>query len=228
MGEFSVFKDLTGNVYGRLTVVKQEGWKIQTNGKRRPLWLCKCECGNEKLICGNLGRNTHSCGCIRAEKAAERAYKHGYNAEPIYKSYLTMKQRCSNPKDQSYENYGGRGIRVCDRWLEDEGQGFINFLEDMGERPSDKHSLDRIDNDKGYSPVNCRWAERGTQGYNQRKSNSNTSGKTGVYLIKKTQTWKAMIGFKGKEITLGYSKDLDVAIALRLAGELEYYGVNKP
>lgn len=227
MGEFSVFKDLTGNIYGRLTVIKQEGWKLQTNGKRRPTWLCKCECGNEKVICGNLGRSTNSCGCLHSEKAAERVYKHGYQDEPIYQSFNMMKQRCVNPKNPAYVNYGARGITVCDRWLEPDGKGFLNFLEDMGERPEGT-SLDRVNNDKGYSKENCRWVGRGTQGFNQRKSSLNTSGKTGVHLIKKTKTWKASIGFQGKEITLGYSKDLDVAIALRVAAELKYYGVTKP
>ncbi|MFO0452772.1 MAG: hypothetical protein ACK52I_29640 [Pseudomonadota bacterium] len=96
-----------------------------------------------------------------------------------------MKSRCSNPKNNSYPNYGGRGIKVCDRWLEPDGRGYMNFLEDMGRRPSTKHSIDRIDVNGDYCPENCRWATDAEQAKNKR----NTTYITGFGETKDLYSW---------------------------------------
>lgn len=95
-------------------------------------------------------------------------YNHGLSKTKLYDIWVQMKMRCYTPNNKGYKNYGGRGITVCDRWLEPEGKGFLNFLEDMGERPEGM-SLERKDNDLGYSPENCIWDTRGNQCINRRK-----------------------------------------------------------
>lgn len=151
--------DLTGQRFGRLTAIKYA---------KRGRWLCKCECGNQKLVrTEGLRRGTsRSCGCLANELLSKRTRTHGRSKTPMWHVWLSMRQRCENPKHQAYENYGGRGIKVCDRW----SSSFENFVEDMGERPSDKHSIDRINNDGNYEPGNCRWVERIEQEHNKRSN----------------------------------------------------------
>jgi hypothetical protein len=107
---------------------------------------------------------TQSCGCLRNEVTVQRSTKHGHTGTSIYWTWGDMVGRCTNPKHKRYADYGGRGITVCDRWRD-----FANFLADMGERPPGME-LDRIDNDRGYEPGNCRWADRSTQAKNRRPS----------------------------------------------------------
>lgn len=152
--------DLTGQRFGRLVVQ----CKCPEKGKRGEiLWYCLCDCGGESVSRANglKSGNSSSCGCLRVEATKT----HGMTKTRTFKSWESMKQRCNNPKAPSYSSYGGRGIRVCDRWLEN----FSFFFEDMGERPEGK-TLDRVDVNGDYTPENCRWASASEQQRNKTTS----------------------------------------------------------
>ncbi len=159
-----VKKDWTGFEFGRLIVIAEAGSFQSQHGRRKLIyWLCKCRCGKEfKLVSHRVGI-TQSCGCLHNETTARINYKHGqanYKDGREYSSWQKIKARCYNLKNNRYHRYGGRGIRVCDRWL----KSFENFLEDMGKMPSDnRYTIDRINNDGNYEPGNCRWATYKTQ-----------------------------------------------------------------
>lgn len=156
--------DLTGKIFGRLTVLSLE---IERTKHKQKVYKCICTCGNLKKIPSQslTSGHTKSCGCLQVENMST----HGKTKTPEFKTWTSMISRCSSKTHKSYFRYGGRGITVCERWI---GKtGFLNFLEDIGERPTPKHSLDRIDNNKGYSAENCRWADTTTQARNKRNNN---------------------------------------------------------
>lgn len=151
--------DFAGQRFGRLLVISKSSTPYK--------WRCKCDCGNKKEIniYSLLNRATKSCGCISIEKAKERA-THGKSRTSEHNIWKTIKQRCYNKNLDSYKRYGARGIKMCARWR----NSFPYFLEDMGNRPSLKHSIERIDNNKGYYKSNCRWATMKDQCANRRNS----------------------------------------------------------
>lgn len=146
-----------GERHGRLAVRVE-----RTPGQ--PVIQATCDCGAEVTIrIGEWGK-TKSCGCYRREVTIARSTRHGQANTPVYMAWADMVHRCSNPDHKRWPDYGGRGITVCERWRD-----FANFYADMGERPSGL-TLDRIDNERGYEPSNCRWASRSTQSKNRRPS----------------------------------------------------------
>lgn len=151
-------KDKSGNRYGKLTVIGNPKRNHDTT-----YLLCKCDCGTEKYIrAENLGRTTNSCGCIRSQIMHDRQFKHGQDGTPTYRCWVSMRFRCSNPNHHRWKDYGGRGIRVCERW-----ESFENFYADMGNRP-DGYSIERINVNGNYEPSNCKWIPLADQSKNRR------------------------------------------------------------
>ena len=161
--------DLTNKRFGRLVVIAEAPRK----SKRRRLWLCRCDCGSEKVASqDNLGKRIFSCGCFHKERIRASNGTHLRTNTVEYATWERMKNRCYNTNSPDYEDYGGRGITVCERWR----TSFENFFADMGLRPSTNHSLDRYPNNDGnYEPGNCRWATRSQQARNRRAPRKKTA-----------------------------------------------------
>jgi hypothetical protein len=163
----SRLKDHAGHRFGRLTALRRDF----DNSKNGTYWICQCDCGTVKSVPGsNLVKGlANSCGCLQRERAAKAATTHGFapskNKPSEYTTWRSMRNRCELPKCVAYKDYGGRGIEVCERW-----KLFANFLEDMGLKPTPKHTLDRIDNDGDYCQENCRWVTREVNSRNKRNN----------------------------------------------------------
>ena len=154
------FNNMTGKRFGRLLVTGKHEVR-----NKHGYWLCRCDCNNLHWVAVTNLMNGHSksCGCLNKEITSKRSKTHGQSKTPTYSIWKGMHKRCKNPKDKNFKNYGGRGISVCPEW-----SAYEVFYRDMGERPSNKHSIDRKDNEKGYSSDNCQWATQGMQSNNSR------------------------------------------------------------
>ena len=205
------FQDLSGQTFGRWTVLNK-----YKSIKKRVRWFCQCKCGNKKFVtaaCLKDGRSK-SCGCYAKENKYKIRTTHGMKGSPEYISWQSIKTRCLNKNRKCYKNYGGRGIRVCDRWL----NSFENFYKDMGPRPSPKHSIDRIDVNGNYCPENCKWATRHQQAINHR----NNKKYIGVKIQK--NKYYSVIYKDGKSHYLGtFKTDMEAAVAYDDKCE-EFYG----
>lgn len=174
-----------GDKFGKLTADRE----ISGRYKNSKWYFCTCECGGSIILSRNDLVNTKivSCGC--ASKKTRRDEYHGMTNSSEYASWQSMKDRCTNPNSKHYKNYGARGIKVCDEWID----SFDQFYADMGKRPSRKHSLERIDNERGYEPSNCKWEIRAVQNRNKRTNR--------------------LIKWRGKEqCLLDWAKELDISI----------------
>lgn len=171
--------NLTGNVYGRWSVVRRAA-----NRGRFVYWLCRCECGNEKEVRTASLRNGDStcCGCVT------RARTHGLRKTDEYTIWANMIRRCTERTNLHWQYYGGRGIQVCTRWR----KSFADFYSDVGARPSKKYSLDRIDNNGNYEPGNVRWANAKEQANNQRPRSLRSTCKRGH------ADWYQVSGVRGR------------------------------
>lgn len=186
--------DLTGMRFGRLTVIEKAEDK-----NKQIMWRCKCDCGNEKCVSsGNLRSGcTKSCGCLHDEVAKISKKTHGMSKTRIYRIYKEMYARCYSPKRPEYPDYGGRGIAICDEWL-DEENGFMNFYNwAMANGYADNLTIDRINKDGNYEPSNCRWATAKEQARNTRNT---------VFLTYKGETksvpeWSEIIGISKDTLT---------------------------
>ena len=174
--------DLSGQRFGRLVVcdiAERGGAGVAVK------WRCLCDCGNTAVIASNnIKKGQQSCGCFARDESSRRATTHSRSKSPVYITWRAMINRCTNPNSDGFPQYGGRGIKVCDRWAK-----FENFLADMGDRPGGC-TIDRIDVNGDYTPNNCRWAVADTQNNNRR----NTLHLTHNGVTKPLQHWAREIG----------------------------------
>lgn len=215
-------RDLKGQTFGRLTAIEPVG----TNKSRQYLWRCDCSCGNTHTVTGTslIEGQTKSCGCYAAEVHGKASITHGMSHTPEYQAWKNALYRCTKSSNKKFKDYGGRGIKMCERWSEPLPKGFLNFYEDMGD--CNGLTLERVDVNGDYSPDNCVWADVFVQGFNTRMSTSNTSGVTGVCETKDGK-WQAYIGYMGRNVHLGYFIKFEDAVSVRKEAELKYHGKNK-
>jgi hypothetical protein len=214
---YQYYEQFTGQQFAQLKMERLDG---RAHGFVMGVFLCTCGKQKRLRVHSVLDGNTRSCGCLKSRRTKEIFTTHGDTGTTEYLAYAEMRKRCLNPNNHAYTRYGGRGITICQRWMD----GYQNFLADMGRRPSPDHSLDRIDNEAGYSPENCRWALADTQAKNRRSSRMFTyegrsycmkdlAARLGVSLP--TVRWRANAGMSGDEI----AKDISDSGAQALASK---------
>lgn len=191
--------NLIGKKFGKLAILKQ----VETDKWGKLYWLCKCDCGNQVVTRGNHLKSGHSksCGCSTIKHGH---YKDGKEAK-IYKVWARMIDRCINPNNDYYKDYGGRGITVCEKWK----GSFETFVKDMGETPRGK-SIDRINNNEGYYKENCRWTTPKQQARNRRSNHQIThDGETHILTV-----WASRVGISEDTIRMRLKRGWSIRKAL--------------
>lgn len=212
-----------GDRFGRWIVLREGRPTINNRGAPVRWALCRCDCGVERSVRVSILNNgmSRSCGCLAREVTGNRRRSHGATVggkvAPEHKIWTAMRYRCNSPSETSYPNYGGRGIRVCERWE----RSFEAFLQDMGPRPSPKHSIERINNGGHYEPGNCRWATPMQQGNNKRNNRIITIGDRSQTMAQ----WAREIGvtpqFISGRIRKGWTEQDAVTVPKGVERELE-------
>ena len=184
------FQDITGQKFDKLLVISK------SHSNNGVFWLCKCDCGNSKIVfSGHLkGNGPKSCGCVRKKKSIIiDGASEGFTKHDLYQTWVDINHRCYSKKDKAYKNYGGRGIIMCDSWR----NSIKCFIEDMGNKPTPDHSIDRIENNGNYTKENCKWSTSTEQNNNRR----DTSDRFIVNGIAKTiNEWEIQMNLSGKTI----------------------------
>lgn len=214
--------DMTNQKFGRLTVMEVAPRPDTAKTTHHKHWLCRCTCGREKVVDGSSLRKglTKSCGCLAREGTSN--LKHGKSKTRLYGILADMRQRCTNPNNKSYKYYGGRGIKVCDEWL-DKDKGFTSFYNwAMANGYSDDLTIDRINPNGDYSESNCRWATASEQNFNKGIRCDNSTGHTGVYIMPNGKC-RACISRDGKIKHIGLYNTLEEAVEARERAERELY-----
>lgn len=205
------------SLYGNLKVLEETD--RDKHGKRQFICLCLL-CNNTKPIKATYLRTgkVDSCNCDWADKISKAKTKHGFSCNPSkeYNAWMGMRVRCRDKNYHAYHRYGGRGIKVCDRW-----DDFKYFFEDMGEAPSSIHQLDRINNDRDYSPDNCKWSTP-KENANNRKKYSSKSGYTGVFYKERLKKYEANFNVDRKHKYVGVFKTLEEAVNARRNAIIKY------
>lgn len=202
------FIDLTGQKFNRLTVISFHS-KLPRGASK---WLCRCDCGKELVaLAGNIkkkdGQGTTSCGCAHSEIVVRRNFRHGLARSKEYDAWSGAKGRVMNAKNKRFKYYGGRGVKMCDRWLE----SFENFIADMGSCPDGKRSLGRINNDGDYEPSNCRWESHVEQMNNVRTNHMiSNDGETLT-----AAQWSRRTGLNASTILARIRSGVDPSVALK-------------
>lgn len=217
------FIDITGNVYGQLTVLNEV-----LPRKTPTRWFCRCSCGNTKEVDGAHMKNgaIKSCGCLHIATNKSQFTKHGSYLDKLYTVYQAMFQRCLNPNHRNFHNYGGRGISVCAEW-----DDFLIFKAwALTKGYQEGLTVERIDTDKGYSPDNCCWASKERQARNRRARVGYTSKYIGVSWDCHRNKWAVSIGLKNKTVSIGRFENEEDAARARdsyiIQNNLKHYVLN--
>lgn len=199
------FINLVGQKFHRLIVIS----RAENNKYNKIKWHCMCICGKKCIVIGSNLKNgfSRSCGCLRKEITKKRRIIHGCYKTSEYRTWRHILSRCKNPNVSSYKNYGGRGIRVCQSW----DSSFKAFLEDMGFKPTPRHTIERINNDGNYEPSNCRWLPQPQQAHNRRNNKNIIFNGKALCLTE----WSRLLGGKDNLVSdrlkLGWSEEQAVS-----------------
>ena len=212
--------NIIGDRYGRLVVVSEGSGRKRNSGRIDRTMICQCDCGNtsECRMSDLRYGTTKSCGCLAKDILINRSTKHGHYGTNTYNVWRSMIQRCDNKNHSAYNDYGGRGIKVCDDWYD-----FSNFYKDMGDAPKGM-SLDRYPDKNGsYEKNNCRWATKKQQRVNTRVPKNSSTGVKGVVLSRNGKRYEVYINIDKKRKYKGSYLTLEEAKSKRLELEKTYY-----